>query len=965
MPNSAVISVWGYSLTPCAPGVITKPGGPVITVNVGDVVTVVLHNDLNVVPAETTSLLFQGQPVPPDTTGAAAGGTASYTFTATNPGTFLYEAGFATGNNTQHQVAMGLYGALIVRPATVGQAYNSATTAFNNEGVLVLGEIDTTLNSASNKLNFDMRNFKPRYRTINGKAYSATDPITSAAGNTVLLRYVNAGMTYHSLSVLGGTQQIIAYDGNPLTYSHKVAAETFGPGQTADALVVVPAASPVGGKLAVYDGTLLLNNSTAAGFGGMMTFIDVAAAGGGDTAGPATTGVTALPSPTNGTVPVAVAASVSDVATGNANVTAAEYRIDGGTATAMAATDATFDSATEAVSATISAATMGTLSAGSHTVSVRGQDSIGNVGAWNSTTLNVVLADSTGPVTTGPSLTPNPTNGTVNVAVHATTSDATTGGSNIGAGEFFIDAVGANGTGTAMTPNVAQPTASIDGSIPAATVLALPSGPHTIFIHGRDSVGAGNWGATTSIVLNVDKAGPVMVGNTAYSNGVNGVNSSTPAVRVTGLVTDATAGGSNVVAAEGFFGLSAGAPGTGFLFVPADGAWNSPAENVSVDIPLLTINSLFPAEGTYPMQLRGKDAAGNWGTPVAVSLIIDKTLPVMGAPTAVVAPASPAVTTSVTLNVAGTDNVGAGRVEWFRGADPGLGNGTAMTITGTTSWSATSGPINVSALPSGRYTFSVRARDNAMNWTAVQTVQVTVIRGSLFFSTSGNTNPPAPVVGTADDSDIYNWLGAFSRTVDVTAITNAIPVGANVDGLDYTSTTSFCVSFTGNVTLPGIAGTVADEDVVCRNGTTWSMFFDGSVRRPGHGHVRPRRDRHRGQLHHGHPVLLDRCQQLAAGSGRWRRRRRHLPLERWVVVHPDGQRQRHNCGRHQPEPARRRKRRWSCLRRCDALLPLLLRRHERADARYGGGRGRRLLQRRHLVGVVRRHVARIDPERQP
>ena len=49
----------------------------------------------------------------------------------------------------------------------------------------------------------------------------------------MLLRYVNAGMTYHSMSLLGGSQNIVAYDGIALKYPHKAVAETFGPGQTA------------------------------------------------------------------------------------------------------------------------------------------------------------------------------------------------------------------------------------------------------------------------------------------------------------------------------------------------------------------------------------------------------------------------------------------------------------------------------------------------------------------------------------------------------------------------------------------------------------------------------------------------------------------------------------------------------------------------------------------------------------
>ncbi len=108
----------------------------------------------------------------------------------------------------------------------------------------------------------------------------------------MLLRYVNAGIDYHSMAVLGAHQTVIALDGNPLTDSRRYVAETFGPGQTADAIVTAPAATASTNRLAVYDGNLLLHNSNAGGFGGMLTFLEVAAgSGGGDTAGPVTNGV--------------------------------------------------------------------------------------------------------------------------------------------------------------------------------------------------------------------------------------------------------------------------------------------------------------------------------------------------------------------------------------------------------------------------------------------------------------------------------------------------------------------------------------------------------------------------------------------------------------------------------------------------------------------------------------------------
>ena len=109
LPGGASVPVWGY--TTSAGGTVSAPGGPTLIVTQGETVTVNLTNNL----AEASAMLFQGQAMVPDLTGVAAGGTKTYTFTATNPGTFLYEAGLLP--NAQHQAAMGLYGALIVRPA--------------------------------------------------------------------------------------------------------------------------------------------------------------------------------------------------------------------------------------------------------------------------------------------------------------------------------------------------------------------------------------------------------------------------------------------------------------------------------------------------------------------------------------------------------------------------------------------------------------------------------------------------------------------------------------------------------------------------------------------------------------------------------------------------------------------------------------------------------------------------------
>ena len=186
LPGTTVTKWWGFSDS--ATGIPTLPG-PVLVVNQGDTVTVNLTNNL----AVTTSILFDGQPVIPDTTGVGAGGTKSYAFNASAPGTYLYEAGLIPG--TQYQVAMGLYGVLVVRPSGApGQAYG-ASTAFDDEALVVLGEIDPVLNGSANPVAFDLRNFAPKFQLINGQAYSSAAPsIATTGGNKLLLRYANAGI---------------------------------------------------------------------------------------------------------------------------------------------------------------------------------------------------------------------------------------------------------------------------------------------------------------------------------------------------------------------------------------------------------------------------------------------------------------------------------------------------------------------------------------------------------------------------------------------------------------------------------------------------------------------------------------------------------------------------------------------------------------------------------------------------
>jgi FtsP/CotA-like multicopper oxidase with cupredoxin domain len=136
------VLTWGYAN---GAGLMQYPG-PTLIVNQGDTVSITLNNTLPV----NTSIVFPGQSgvstncgVPGSVAGlmsceALPGGTVTYTFTAAQPGTYLYHS----GTQPALQVEMGLVGALIVRPAAPNQAYGHPGSAYDREYLLLLTEMD-------------------------------------------------------------------------------------------------------------------------------------------------------------------------------------------------------------------------------------------------------------------------------------------------------------------------------------------------------------------------------------------------------------------------------------------------------------------------------------------------------------------------------------------------------------------------------------------------------------------------------------------------------------------------------------------------------------------------------------------------------------------------------------------------------------------------------------------------------
>jgi FtsP/CotA-like multicopper oxidase with cupredoxin domain len=298
LTSGLTVPIWGFGVptTPgnCATATASLPGPQLaVTLSATETTTVTFTVTNALPPGHTISFEIPGITFAGGPTDAAPGTTVTRSFTApASPsapgaanaaGTYLY----GSGGDGGRQEAMGLYGALIIRPSAANQAYESAATAYDVEAPLVLSAVDPLFNGVGqpagyDPMDFDMYTYRATYWLINGKAYPDTAPgITAAAGQRVLLRYVNAGYDNTTMMLLGMHEHVVAKDGRLLTSPYDASADTIPAGATEDAIATVPAgAAPSTNGFALYNRQLHLTNGAQTGQsptpltgGGMLTFI--------------------------------------------------------------------------------------------------------------------------------------------------------------------------------------------------------------------------------------------------------------------------------------------------------------------------------------------------------------------------------------------------------------------------------------------------------------------------------------------------------------------------------------------------------------------------------------------------------------------------------------------------------------------------------------------------------------------
>jgi len=234
---------WGYST-----GSQMQLPGPTLIVTEGDTVRVTLNNNLPAA-AGSVSIVFPGHqaaidPMDPGVPGlltqeAPHGGSVTYTFTASEPGTYHYHS----GTRPDLQVEMGLYGALVVEPATpasgcTASAYAHEATCFDREYLFLLSEVDIDIHQAAElqasgpgPIEVATEPYFAEYWLINGRA--APDTMAAAGpalltsqpyncmprmhpGERLLLRVVGAGRNLHPFHHHGNHTRVLARDGRLL-----------------------------------------------------------------------------------------------------------------------------------------------------------------------------------------------------------------------------------------------------------------------------------------------------------------------------------------------------------------------------------------------------------------------------------------------------------------------------------------------------------------------------------------------------------------------------------------------------------------------------------------------------------------------------------------------------------------------------------------------------------------------------
>ena len=278
LPDGSSMYMWGFGDQDAGVNA-TDPAGvgyglpqypaPTLIVNQGDVVTINLTNagvpqPVSVVVAGHKLTATGGTPGLVTATADTTGPDVSYTFTASEPGTYVYHS--LAGPNPGLQSEMGLQGALIVRPTGFDPlnpvAYSAAGTDYDQEFLLLLSDMDPVMHQEMERGHYNHTTQSDRAASIwfvNGRVFPdlfqgnyisiyAHQPyqalVMTHPGDKVLVREVDMGSDSHPFHHHGENMRLIARDGRVMSSDNGVTADlgrsdntlNMAPRQTIDSI---------------------------------------------------------------------------------------------------------------------------------------------------------------------------------------------------------------------------------------------------------------------------------------------------------------------------------------------------------------------------------------------------------------------------------------------------------------------------------------------------------------------------------------------------------------------------------------------------------------------------------------------------------------------------------------------------------------------------------------------------------
>ncbi len=165
----------------------------------------------------------------------------TYQWFASQAGTYFYHCHV----NTALHLEMGMYGLLIVDPPEGEGRVFSGGPAYDVEAFWVADEIDPKwhdldehagLSCPFSSVDPGLNHFAPEYFLLTGAVHPLTrtdsrSVVRAMAGETILIRVLNAGYTVQELTIEGLEAEIVAMDGRPLIgpYSESIRLQPGSP----------------------------------------------------------------------------------------------------------------------------------------------------------------------------------------------------------------------------------------------------------------------------------------------------------------------------------------------------------------------------------------------------------------------------------------------------------------------------------------------------------------------------------------------------------------------------------------------------------------------------------------------------------------------------------------------------------------------------------------------------------------